>query len=348
MKILVFTDNHFKEHASIINTYGEYYSTRIENQLESLYWVRDTAVANNCSTVICAGDFFDKPNLTDNEITAISQVSWQDGKHDLEYHFLVGNHESSHNDLSSSSAAILENTEAGRYVEFRPKTVDYGQFELCYLPYITERDRKPLEDYFGPKSGKPRIIISHNDISGIQMGIVVSTVGFSIDELEANADLVVNGHLHNGTQVSKKVINLGNLTGKDFGEDADKHPHRVAIIDTDNLSISYIENPYAFNFYKLDIMSEAEIARLSKLKNNAVVWVKCLVDLVDEVKEQIANNKNIIKSRITPIKIEVSGEQTTVDISDLTVDHLQKLVDCVHEKLGTSDIIEEVLGAILK
>lgn len=348
MKILVFTDNHFREHASIINTYGERFSTRIENQLESLYWVRDTAIATDCSVVICAGDFFDRPNLTDNEITAISQFTWQDGKHDLDYRFLVGNHESSHNDLSSSSAAILENREAGRVVISQPTTVDYGKFELCYLPYITERDRKPVEDYFGPKTDKPRIIISHNDISGIQMGVVVSTIGFAIDELEANADLVINGHLHNGTQVSKKVINLGNLTGKDFGEDAGKHPHRAVIIDTDNLSLSYVENPHAFNFYKLDIMSEAEIARLSKLKNNAVVWVKCLVELADKVKETIAVNTNIIKSRITPVKIEVSGEQTTVDISDLTVDHLQKLVDCVHEKLGTSDIIEEVLGAILK
>ena len=43
MKILCFTDNHFCEKSSIITKYGAKYTLRLENQLNSLNWVEQTA-----------------------------------------------------------------------------------------------------------------------------------------------------------------------------------------------------------------------------------------------------------------------------------------------------------------
>ena len=39
--------------------------------------------------------------------------------------------------------------------------------EICFLPYILENKRKSINDYFGEKRCKRRIILSHNDLKGI-------------------------------------------------------------------------------------------------------------------------------------------------------------------------------------
>jgi hypothetical protein len=85
MKILCFTDNHFCERSSIITKYGTKYSLRLENQLASLNWVEQLAKSENCSMVVCLGDFFDKPHLTDQELTALQDIQWAD---DIPHYFL--------------------------------------------------------------------------------------------------------------------------------------------------------------------------------------------------------------------------------------------------------------------
>ena len=179
------------------------------------------------------------------------------------------------------------------------------------------------------------------------MGPVVSTVGFKPEELAANCDLCVNGHLHNGIKVNEKVINLGNLTGKDFGENAFMYKHNVMLVDTDTMTYELIENPYAFNFYKIEINSKADLAILNKLSNNAVVSIKCKDALVSEAKELIARLPNIIEHRIV-ITRDVTNSETAEDIADLTVDQYVKFAECCKEKLENNAILEEELSEILK
>ena len=89
MKILCYTDNHFCERSSIITKYGTKYSLRLENQLASLNWAEQLAIDEGCAMIVCLGDFFDKPHLTDQEITAIQDIKWAE---DIPHYFLVGNH----------------------------------------------------------------------------------------------------------------------------------------------------------------------------------------------------------------------------------------------------------------
>ena len=231
MKIALATDNHFCEKSSIVQKMGTKYTLRLENQLKSIEWFENTALEKGCSAIIYLGDFFDKSSLTDKEITASKDILWNNLKH----YFIIGNHESGDSGLLFSSTKTLESID--RILISEPKKTDLGNCELCFLPYITESDRVPLNIYFGPKTAKPRIILSHNDIAGIQMGPVVSRTGFSIEEIESSCDLFINGHLHNGQAITNKIINLGNLTGKDFGEDATKYKHNIAILDTDTLRV---------------------------------------------------------------------------------------------------------------
>lgn len=343
MKILCFTDNHFCERASIISRYGTKYSMRLENQLESLNWVEKLATDNKCEMVICLGDFFDKPHLTDQELTALQEIKWNEN---IPHYFIVGNHESEESSLQYNSTNALKAT--SRIIIETPQLLEFTNFEIAFLPYITERDRKALPEYFGNLTSKPRMLFSHNDLSGIQMGPVISRTGFDPEEIKQNCIFCINGHLHNGQPVNNKVLNLGNLTGKDFGEDSTRYSHKVLIIDTDNFTVTPYENPHAFNFYKIEINSKTDLNKLKGLKSNAVVSLKCNELLIEQAREAVKNISNIIESRIILSKDYTTGTVAEGDIGDLTVDQCAKFAECCREKLENSDILEAELAEILK
>lgn len=340
MKFLIYSDNHFCERSSIITKQGNKYSVRLENQLQSLNWVERLAEKENCEGIICAGDFFDKPFLTDQELTALKEIKWAKCQH----YFLVGNHDSSENDLHFSSTKALEGK--NRQVISEPTCLDIDNFELAFLPYFSESAKRPLSELLPKLADKPRLLISHEDLIGIQLGPVISRVGFKPKELEEFATLIINGHLHNGQQITEKIINIGDLTGQTFGEDAFKYKHQVILFDSNNFSIKYIENPYAFNFYKLEIDSGEDLKKINTLKNNAVVAFQCKATLYQKLTEYLKTCENIVSTRI--ILKQEATDSVKVDITDLVVDHFAKFAECCRSKLENTKILEEELTEILK
>lgn len=339
MKILLYADNHYCETSSIVRKYGNTYSLRLENQIQSINWVEQKAKDLNCDYIICLGDFFDRPDLNDKELTALRDIAWKG----IPEYFIVGNHESAINGLQFNTTKAIES--ANRKVISDPTSIMFGDTEICFLPYIIETDRKNILDYFGPKKGK-RIILSHNDILGLDFGMVQSKTGFDIKDIETNSDLFVNGHLHNGQPITKKIINLGNLTGKDFGESA-KYKHNIMILDTDTLQYEYIENPVAFNFDKIDINVEADLNKLRTIKNNAVLSIKCPESLVEKAKKILQDEADkIVESRLIVTKELATSADG--DVTELAMDHIQKFIDCCKEKLENTVILDYELGEICK
>ena len=344
MRILIYSDNHFCEKFSIITKMGDKFTQRLENQIKSINWAEDLAYKNGCQYVICAGDFFDKPNLTQQELTALNDIQWAPFS---AHYFLVGNHESEENDLRYNSTEVLQQDRKSNFIVSEPTLLKEPGFELAFLPYITEGYRKPISEYFPALGETKRLIVSHNDLFGIQLGPAVSAVGFKPEDLAAACTLCINGHLHNGTKVNDKVINLGNLTGKDFGEDALRYAHNVLLLDTDTFEYKLIENPYAFNFYKIDINTKADLEMIKHLKDNAVLSVKCRDTLVAEFKELVTSLPNIADTRVV-ITRELTNDGSTADITDLTVDQYVKFAECCKEKLENTPILEAELAEILK
>lgn len=343
MKILLYTDNHFCESASIVSKYGNKYTVRLENQIKSVNWTEQLAKDNDCHLIVCLGDFFDKQALTDQEITAINDI---DFSNKIDRYFLVGNHESEEIDLKYSSTQILNRV--GTVIS-KPISMVIDNVELCFLPYTTERNITSLRDIFGECTASKRIIFSHNDIAGIQMGAIVSKAGFPIDDIEANCDVFLNGHLHNGTKITDKIVNLGNLTGKDFGEDAFKYRHSAFILDTELLTLTEIENPYAFNFYQLTIMSEADLNQLDVLKDNAVLRATCRLPLVNKLNSKLEELGNkIVEHKTITVQVLDDGTEAELDATELTVDYLTELCACCKSKLENTPILDFELAEICK
>lgn len=342
MKILLFTDLHMCPRSSIVSKWGDKYPARLENCIKSVNWLERLAEQHKCEYIINLGDFFDRPDLTSETITAYNDIEWSNIMH----YSLVGNHDASTSSLFFNSVNSLQKDR--HQIIHEPKVLTLDDCFICFLPYIVECDRLPLNEYF-PKlqnTDKPIIILSHNDINGIQLGPVVSRTGFTVEEIEQNCQLFLNGHLHNGQAITPKVINIGNLTGKDFGENAFKYSHNVVILDTSNLEITYLENPYAYNFYKIQIDSELDLKILDTLKDNAVISVKCDSQFIDKVKQKIQASTKIIDSRLIITKLLEATQKTTE--LDLTVDHLARFIECCKNNIGESALLEEELQAVCK
>lgn len=343
MRILLFGDAHCSKRSSIINKFGTRYPVRLENQIQTFNWIKEQALENKCNMVIGLGDLFDSSQLSDVEITAAKELPFAD----LPTYLIVGNHEASSQDLTFSSTKVLEDT--GRKIISEPFSFYADNTEICLLPYITESERKPIADYFPNKTlHNKRIILSHNDIRGISYGPVLSATGFDIADIEANCDLYINAHIHNGQQITNKIYNIGNVTGQNFSEDAFKYSHNIIILDTETLQLTFIENPYAYNFYKIQVDTEQDLSLLDTLKPNAVVSVKCDSKLIEKVKQRITELKDIIlESRIILVKTfeELSEESLGLDLS---VDHLARFVECCKANIEFTSLLEEELSEVCK
>lgn len=346
MKALLYTDNHFAQHRSIVRGRGERYSTSLENQIDSINWVEQLAKEEGCKHIFCLGDFFDKANLNAEEITALKDIKWNE---DAYHHFIVGNHEMGTSDLTYSSAHVFEslNFKTYKFVDLIKLNDDVA---IVILPYLTKDRRNTLKKYIEDltltEKANNYIVLSHNDIAGIRYGQYMSVDGFDIKDIYDNCRLFINGHLHNQTQINDKTINLGNLTGQNFSEDAEKYSHCAAILDTDTFELKLIVNPYAINFYKFEIYNEEDISKcIDKCIGQSAISMKVSEDLVLKVKEYIAPKLNILNYRIITVpNIKVETEQTIDDL--ITTDHIEQFKTYIIEQLGLSDIISDELSKL--
>lgn len=346
-KILLYADNHFSENSSILRKQGLKYTLRLENQIKCIDWIQKTAEEEKCSYIICLGDFFDKPVLTDRELTALREIKWSQTIPNL---FLVGNHESSVNGLTYNSTKALEGN--NRIIISNSNfSLTLNKTQIHFIPYIIESDRLKIENYLNKNNEcNKHIILSHNDLKGIDFGKIVSKTGFEIDDIEKSCDLFINGHLHNGSYITPKIRNLGNLTGQNFSENGLKYKHNITILDTDTLEMKDIENPYAFKFYKLEINDINDLQILNKIENNSLLTIKCNEKYLDQLNAQLESIKNkIIEHRIIVNK-EIVNTLTQSDINKLnnSLDYLDKFILFCREKIENTEILETELNEVCK
>ena len=345
MKFLIYADPHWSSYSSILRSRGDKYSLRLENLIKTINWIESEARTQNCDAVVCLGDFFDKCDLTSEELTALQQIVWSDKLH----YFIVGNHEMGRSNLEFSSTHLFTLCPNTHIVD-RVSGFDLeNNVTIAFLPYILENNREPLEKYlFQIPQHNDIIVMSHNDISGIQMGQYLSRDGFSIDEIENNCKLFINGHLHNGTTIGNKIINLGNITGQNFSEDAYQYQHQYMILDTTDQSISYKENPYALKFFKLDLSRKTERGDIEEVLNylppNSVITVKVNSDNCQLVKDCITEYSTILESRCIIDINNVTNSSTELVEENLSIDHIKKFCDYIVSEVGASDVIMEELN----
>lgn len=346
MRYLLFSDVHWSTNTSIVRSRGEKYSTRLELLIKSMNWLNSLAVEQNCDAMICLGDFCDKSQLTDEEISALREIKWNK----LKTTYLVGNHESSVASLEFSTVNVFRNKRVK--VVSQPEMMIDDKCDFLMLPYITEDNREPLEQYiakFAQVADRKLVIFSHNDLAGVSYGSFVSKNGFSLSEINANCALYLNGHLHNSEWLSDKILNVGSLTAHNFTNDSYRYKYGVWILDTEILKLEFFENPYSLNFYKIDINKEDDIKKLYKLKPNAVLSIKCLDTLADMTRQVLDSIKDIVSYKLI-IYSNIINDVGDLGTIELTSDHLAKFKDFIlsREDIEHVDIFKEELLEVCK
>ena len=354
MKICVVGDIHISQYSSIIRKRSQLYSMRLENCIKSINWAERQAEENGCDCIVYLGDFFDRSDLNAEEITALQDIEWSIKPH----YFLVGNHEMGMNDLSYSSAHNMKRVPLSTVIN-EPAWIGSSRgsnIRLLFLPYILESNRKSFKEYIdGAKSLSPGdykevydkvVAFSHNDLEGIRYGQYVSKSGFNVEEIFDNCEMYINGHLHNQQQINEKIINLGNLTGQNFSEDAEKYSHTIGILDLNTMKLELINNPYAFNFYKFEILCEKDIDKsLDKCKENAVISAKVKESLFEKYKEKISNCSKVCEYRL--MLIAEKSSQSNDNIKDIVnSNHIESFKNYILGQLDNTDILKEELSLL--
>ena len=336
MKILIYSDVHISQTSSIVTSMGEKYSIRLQHIIDSLNWAEKLAVTEGCDAVFNLGDTFDKPHINAMEATAIQDIKWAP----INHYVLVGNHDSDIASLEYSSVSVL-NRDNVKIIN-SPDHLACGDVVFTFIPYIKESDRKPLREYLLTDND---IVLSHNDISGISFGSFQSKEGFKLDDIKKDCKLFLNGHLHNSAWLCTNALNVGNLCGQNFSENAAIYKHGAWILDTDSMQMTFYENPYALNFIRFD---DPNTEDLKQIKNNSVLMIKCerstgskLADALDHYADKI------IAKRFVYYDIAVDDINTHSGTFQ-KVDHIKAFAEFVHQKLGNTEVVNHELGEICK
>ena len=337
-RILVVGDVHWSTYSSIVRGRGERCSVRLEHLISSIDWCERLAEGQGCESIVYLGDFFDKPDLTSEEISMLDAISWSNKQHI----FIVGNHESNVASLEYNSADALR--AHGFFVVNTPKAIG----GIVYLPYITEGSRKPLREYLGGLDMP--IVFSHNDIKGIRYGMYESKTGFSVDEIESSTSMYINGHLHNGGWVNNPhtILNLGNICGQNFSEDAFSYQHRAMVLDTNSTACEFFENPHALNFYKFDVCTKEDIRRMENIKSNAVLSIKCNSKLKDGLKALLDKDPRVLLYKLIIYVDQGDDVQNAPKVELKGLDYMERFKEFIIENLGGDEVVMEELGEVCR
>lgn len=297
MKIGLYTDSHITMSSSIVLGKTGTFNGRLENMIESFDWANEEFKRNQCDTIVNLGDTVDKSSLEAEEISALKLCHIDD------HIILLGNHE------RVSENGKLNSINMYDHVIIEPQFLND---QIFLLPY----SKKPL-DLSSYKLDKDKtIILSHNDIKGIMYGDYLTTIGYEIPDILNNCRLFINGHIHQGKWIySKRILDLGLLSGLNFSTtDSDWNPG-IAILDTDNFSVKFIENPKAFIFHKATIYDQTSLLKfLDKLprERNNIVQIKVPYDLADSCRKLLESKPYVIHSRI----LTFSNDKNSIIDSD--------------------------------
>lgn len=287
--------------------------------------------------------FFDKATLNDEELTALTEIKWNK---DIDNYFLCGNHESSVADLRFSSLTCL--AAKNRFIISDATKITVDNINMYFIPYVVDSDRKPLAEYLPDyDETQYNVIFSHNDIAGINYGMYESKNGFSIDEISNYKCYYLNGHLHNSEWITNTILNLGSFSGHNFTNDSERYKYGAWILDTDTNKLEFFENPYSFNFYKIDITSSTDLARLDKISDNSLVSIKCPEALAEAVNNKLSTI-NTLYTKVSVVKDTTTTSTETGPVPEFTTDYIGKFCTAVQDLLGNTPQVRAELAEICK
>jgi DNA repair exonuclease SbcCD nuclease subunit len=249
MKALVFSDLHLHSHKGSID--------RLQDCLQTLNWVFETAEAKGAKYIFFLGDLFHEQGKIDvltylRTFEVFMQHMLDDAK-DIDVYLLVGNHDMYHKQRWDVNSVKPLTAIPRVHLIDKPCTVEIGGRTIDWLPHVDN----PIK-FLDSLTGKS-LLLGHlavdgatlNTFYGVKSDVIVEYDN-DMSRVSANIfqdwQLVLLGHYHGQQRLcNKKLEYVGSPLQLSFGE-AFQTKH-IVLLDLDTLSCEYIQNDFSPKHY---------------------------------------------------------------------------------------------------
>lgn len=319
MRIGIFADVHASYTSSImpLSSDNPKWTSRLRMIEQTFLFMNDLFKKENVDIIVNCGDMFDSHTLRAEELSLFSSIS----SFEVPSYHLVGNHELLNHNYYSCSILNNENS----LVIDSPTVIDINNTKFGFLPYmksesINSEVLKRLECKY---------LFSHIDIKGshLRPDYIMDT-GVEPDLLRMYSQYTFNGHLHTHEIVIKDndgfVMNVGSVTSKSFSDNNLYTPH-VMIFDTKDDSYSFVNNPYAILFRRINSNGEADLYKkvdqlISDNNYSFILRVSCPYECCDNVRKFLQKlNNRVISYRVigkVENRREIINNESSIEINN--------------------------------
>ena len=202
--------------------------------------------ANGINTVIHMGDLLDRRKYINfNTLTQVKKRFFQPLlDRGIKMHCIPGNHDTywkNTNDLNSLRELFHDEI----HLYEKPTTVDFDGCSVLFLPWINKENSQECENAL--ESSTAPVLVGHLELDGYEVMRGINHNGGMGDNILDKFDLVMSGHFH-CKQNRGHIWYLGTQYDLTFSDVAERKGFHI--FDTDNLNLTFIENPYKM-YHKL-------------------------------------------------------------------------------------------------
>jgi len=253
--------------------------------------INELAKRENVDYILCNGDLFDRANCNVETLSFVEKLIKL-----LEFDVIlsVGNHSligNTMNNFEKSMIYLLDRLCDNLIILRENNSLELDDCILHFNHY--GNDNFIIDDL---NESKPNIIVSHS--------MIVKEKEFftciSAEDIETNADLILNGHNHSYFQVGK-VLNIGALVRLTTSKGDMDREVRVAILSVADKNIDIKEVKLNISDYKevfdvkqvmkkKDILSEAMLGKL----NDSIKQISSVKDILSIVmKDEVYDKEDL-------------------------------------------------------
>lgn len=296
---------------------------------------------HNISTIIQAGDYFDKQTSLDYDPWKMSKPVWVDEviKRNYRMYILVGNHDIAYkNTLRVNSPDLILYTYAPHIqVLSEPTNLNLDGYSFDVVPWICKENQDRILSFM-KRRDRGSAVIGHFSIEGFPMykGGQVEKKGLPKSTFE-HYPFVFSGHFHTKSS-DGNISYLGvpyEITWADFNDQKGFH-----VFDTEMQTVEFVPNPYTM--YEKLLYSEGMVLDSETLTGKIVRLVvtdrgnlKKYNAFIDELKKMPLKDLDIVETT-TDIKSVSEVNVDDLDWINDTETYIKNVVDTLETDLDKS------------
>lgn len=306
-KVLVFSDLHIHAHKNS--------EDRLQDCLNVLDWVFQTALSRNIKTLLFCGDLFHDRQKIDvlayqKTFEIFEKYLANSVNPPLNVYLLLGNHDLWYLEKCDVSSVFPLRNIPGVTVIDRPSTLEIEGKEISFLPYT----HNPIADLSTIQNkDKFKILCGHIAIDGAVMNKIYgihseTSIEHDGDMIKVDANIfhdwhqVFLGHYHCEQQLSKNAEYVGSPLQLSFGE-AFQHKH-IIVYDLETHEKEYVRNKFSPQHF---IIPKKDISKYD-LNGNFIEIV-----LEDDADSEITDIRSSILHNNHPASLRFKTEKKKDD-----------------------------------